>query len=78
MRKDPAVSVDDPKGDGLGGLGPMGAFSRKQLEAMRRQSAPYGKGGGGGAGGGGGGQSTHAVALPLLGSPSDALVSRRK
>ena len=47
-RKDPPA--DDPKGgDGLGGLGPGGAFSRKQIEAMRQQAG--GKGGGGGGGG---------------------------
>jgi hypothetical protein len=54
-RKDPPA--DDKGGDGLGGLGPNGAFSRKQVEAMRKQSGggwgggQYGKGGGGGGGG---------------------------
>ena len=53
-RKDPPA--DGPKGgDDLGGLGPGGAFSRKQIDAMRKQAG--GKGGGGGGGGwqGGGG-----------------------
>ena len=53
-----AAKTDDepPKGDGLGCMGPGGAFSRKQMEQMRRQAnaSPYSGGKGGGKGGGGG------------------------
>ena len=38
-RKDPPA--DDKGGDGLGGLGPSGAFSRKQMDAMRKQSGQF-------------------------------------
>ena len=53
----PKGDDDGPKGDGLGGLGQGGAFSHKQIAAMRRQTHPYtsGKGGGGWQGGKGGG-----------------------